>query len=156
VVAKDLVATVNEALRARGFIDYRRSFDVAKDAEEVLDELESYLDSGAADAVRPRCGARGEHCDCNCPDPSWGGAHGGVPRTARSEAAQVGGQDWCSNAADQRDRARQAPGHSGHCSSAGRYFGTTDRFWVNLQTRFDIEVEKDKLGAALEAITPLH
>jgi hypothetical protein len=53
VVAKDLVATVNEALRARGFVDYRRSFDVAKDAQEVLDELESYLDSGASDAVRP-------------------------------------------------------------------------------------------------------
>ena len=52
-VAKDLVATVNEALRARGFVDYNRSFDVAKDAQEVLDELENYLDSGAADAVRP-------------------------------------------------------------------------------------------------------
>jgi addiction module HigA family antidote len=37
-----------------------------------------------------------------------------------------------------------------------RYFGTTDRFWLNLQTRFDIETEKDNLGAALEAITPLH
>jgi hypothetical protein len=53
VVAKDLVATVNEALRARGFVDYRRSFDVAKDADEVLDELENLLDAGAADAVRP-------------------------------------------------------------------------------------------------------
>jgi uncharacterized Zn finger protein len=52
-VAKDLVATVNEALRARGFVDYGRSFDVAKDAEELLDELESFLDAGAADAVRP-------------------------------------------------------------------------------------------------------
>jgi antitoxin HigA-1 len=28
-----------------------------------------------------------------------------------------------------------------------RYFGTTDRFWLNLQTRFDLEVEKDQLGA---------
>ena len=27
-----------------------------------------------------------------------------------------------------------------------RYFGTTDRFWLNLQTRFDLELEKDKLG----------
>jgi uncharacterized Zn finger protein len=52
-VAKDLVATVNEALRAREFVDYQRSFDVANDAEEVLDELENCLDSGAADAVRP-------------------------------------------------------------------------------------------------------
>jgi len=29
----------------------------------------------------------------------------------------------------------------------GRFFGTTDRFWLNLQTRFDLEVEKDNLGA---------
>jgi addiction module HigA family antidote len=37
-----------------------------------------------------------------------------------------------------------------------RYFGTTDRFWLNLQTRFDLEVERDRLGSALEAITPLR
>ena len=30
-----------------------------------------------------------------------------------------------------------------------RYFGTTDRFWLNLQTRFDIELEKDRLGSRL-------
>ena len=37
-----------------------------------------------------------------------------------------------------------------------RYFGTTDRFWLNLQTRFDLEVEKDHLGDKLEAIHPLQ
>lgn len=37
-----------------------------------------------------------------------------------------------------------------------RYFGTTDRFWLNLQTRLDLEVEKDHLGASLEAIRPLE
>ena len=31
-----------------------------------------------------------------------------------------------------------------------RYFGTTDRFWLNLQARFDLEVEKDRLGPRLE------
>lgn len=36
-----------------------------------------------------------------------------------------------------------------------RYFGTTDRFWLNLQTRFDLEVEKDNLGNALDGIRPL-
>jgi len=30
-----------------------------------------------------------------------------------------------------------------------RYFGTTDRFWLNLQTRYDLEIEKDKLGRRL-------
>ena len=37
-----------------------------------------------------------------------------------------------------------------------RYFGTTDHFWLNLQTRFDLEVEKDHLGPSLEAIRPLR
>jgi addiction module HigA family antidote len=37
-----------------------------------------------------------------------------------------------------------------------RYFGTTDRFWLNLQTRYDLEVEKDHLGSSLDAIRPLQ
>lgn len=37
-----------------------------------------------------------------------------------------------------------------------RYFGTTDRFWLNLQTRYDLEVEKDHLGKALDEIKPLQ
>lgn len=32
-----------------------------------------------------------------------------------------------------------------------RFFGTSDRFWLNLQTRHDLEVEKDRLGDLLEA-----
>ena len=32
-----------------------------------------------------------------------------------------------------------------------RYFGTSERFWLNLQTRYDIEVEKDRLGDRLVA-----
>ena len=32
-----------------------------------------------------------------------------------------------------------------------RFFGTSDRFWLNLQTRYDLEVEKDRLGDLLEA-----
>ena len=31
-----------------------------------------------------------------------------------------------------------------------RYFGTSDRFWTNLQTRYDLEIEKDRLGKRLE------
>ena len=30
-----------------------------------------------------------------------------------------------------------------------RYFGTSDRFWLNLQARHDLEAEKDRLGARL-------
>ena len=50
---QDLVATVNEALTTGGFVDYRRSFDYARDAEAALDQLEELLDLGAADAVAP-------------------------------------------------------------------------------------------------------
>ncbi len=31
-----------------------------------------------------------------------------------------------------------------------RYFGTSDRFWLNLQGRYDLEVEKDRLGNRLQ------
>ena len=31
-----------------------------------------------------------------------------------------------------------------------RFFGTSDRFWMNLQTRYDLEIEKDRLGPRLE------
>ena len=37
-----------------------------------------------------------------------------------------------------------------------RYFGTSDRFWLNLQTRYDLEMEKDHLGDALQQIRPLQ
>ena len=30
-----------------------------------------------------------------------------------------------------------------------RYFGTTERFWMNLQTRHDLEVEKGRLKGRL-------
>ena len=31
-----------------------------------------------------------------------------------------------------------------------RYFGLSERFWMNLQTRYDIEIEKDRLQNRLE------
>ena len=31
-----------------------------------------------------------------------------------------------------------------------RYFGTSERFWLNLQTRYDIEIQKDRLGDTLD------
>src|SRR5215467_16273208 len=30
-----------------------------------------------------------------------------------------------------------------------RYFGTSERFWLNLQAHYDLEVEKDRLGDRL-------
>ena len=31
-----------------------------------------------------------------------------------------------------------------------RYFNLSERFWLNLQTRFELEVEKDKLNDRIE------
>ena len=31
-----------------------------------------------------------------------------------------------------------------------RYFGLSERFWLNLQARYDLEVEKDRLAERLE------
>jgi addiction module HigA family antidote len=37
-----------------------------------------------------------------------------------------------------------------------RFFGTSERFWLNLQTRYDLEVEKDRLGERLrQEVSPL-
>ena len=59
--------------------------------------------------------------------------------------------------------------HPDHCGSTvtpwslhrtalrlARYFGTSERFWINLQARYDFEAEKDRLGAALDTIQPLN
>ncbi len=31
-----------------------------------------------------------------------------------------------------------------------KFFGLSERFWMNLQTRYDLEIEKDRLGSVLE------
>ena len=32
----------------------------------------------------------------------------------------------------------------------GRFFGTSERFWLNLQTAYDLDVERDRLGSRLD------
>lgn len=36
-----------------------------------------------------------------------------------------------------------------------RFFGTSERFWLNLQSRYDLEREKDVLADTLDRIQPL-
>jgi len=33
----------------------------------------------------------------------------------------------------------------------GRYFGTSEQFWLNLQAEYDLDVERDRLGDRLDA-----
>ncbi len=33
----------------------------------------------------------------------------------------------------------------------GRYFGTSEQFWLNLQSQYDLDVERDRLGNRLDA-----
>ena len=37
----------------------------------------------------------------------------------------------------------------------GRYFGIEPQFWLNLQTRYDLEVAEEQTAAQIESITPL-
>jgi addiction module HigA family antidote len=32
----------------------------------------------------------------------------------------------------------------------GRYFATSERFWLNLQSHYDLETERDRLGTSLQ------
>jgi addiction module HigA family antidote len=31
-----------------------------------------------------------------------------------------------------------------------RYFATSERFWLNLQSHYDLEVERDRIGSSLQ------
>jgi addiction module HigA family antidote len=37
-----------------------------------------------------------------------------------------------------------------------RYFGTTERFWLNLQGRYGVEIERDRFTEALDEIQPFR
>src|SRR5687768_9190157 len=32
----------------------------------------------------------------------------------------------------------------------GRYFGTSEQYWLNLQSHYDLEIERDRLGDRLK------
>jgi addiction module HigA family antidote len=36
-----------------------------------------------------------------------------------------------------------------------RYFATSERFWMNLQGRYDLEIQRDRLATTLDDIRPL-
>jgi len=39
----------------------------------------------------------------------------------------------------------------------GRYFGTSEQFWLNLQSEYDLDVERDRLGDRLDSeVAELH
>jgi antitoxin HigA-1 len=37
-----------------------------------------------------------------------------------------------------------------------RYFGTTPRFWLNLQAQYDLDIEADRLGDRLDREVTAH
>jgi len=37
-----------------------------------------------------------------------------------------------------------------------KFFSMSDRFWMNLQTHYDLELEKDRLGSRLNKEVELH
>lgn len=38
----------------------------------------------------------------------------------------------------------------------GKYFGTSAQFWLNLQTRYDLDLAEDRAAEQINAITPLN
>lgn len=38
----------------------------------------------------------------------------------------------------------------------GRFFGVEPQFWLNLQSRYDLEIAEDKVATEIAAIQPLH
>ena len=38
----------------------------------------------------------------------------------------------------------------------GRYFGVEAQFWLNLQTRYELELAQDRVAEQIAAITPLQ
>lgn len=36
-----------------------------------------------------------------------------------------------------------------------RFFGTSDRFWLNLQAAYDLDIERDRLGDRLQREIPV-
>src|SRR5947209_15394819 len=36
-----------------------------------------------------------------------------------------------------------------------RFFGTSEMFWLSLQARYDLELQKHKIGAVLSSVRPL-
>jgi len=36
-----------------------------------------------------------------------------------------------------------------------RFFGTSEMFWLNLQARYELDVQKQKIGSAVSAVRPL-
>jgi addiction module HigA family antidote len=37
-----------------------------------------------------------------------------------------------------------------------KYFGTSENFWINLQSHYDLEIQKDKMREILDAIRAYH
>jgi hypothetical protein len=35
-----------------------------------------------------------------------------------------------------------------------RFFGTSEMFWLDLQARYDLDIQKGKLGARLQSVRP--
>ena len=52
-LSEELMDAVKDATSPRGFIHYRRTFEIGTDIQRVLDELEQLVEHGGADAARP-------------------------------------------------------------------------------------------------------
>src|SRR6266567_977498 len=83
------------------------------------------------------------------PDSPWRDLARGVPEASRALADRVA-RDL---SVPPRRINEIVHGHRGVTADTAlrlaRYFSTSARFWLNLQARYDLEVENDRLGSRL-------
>ena len=79
---------------------------------------------------------------------------GGVPQAAGGEPVLAGqGNRGPGRRINERVHGQRTSADT--ALRLARFFGTSVRFWINLQSRYDLEIEKDRLGEALDDIRPL-
>lgn len=58
--------------------------------------------------------------------------------------------------AEKRDRAWQARDHGGHCRATQPLLWNSAEFWTNLQSHYELRIERNALVEQFAAITPLN
>jgi hypothetical protein len=79
----------------------------------------------------------------------------GPLRSVRDRPTQVGRRDRSATPAVNEIVHRTRRISADSALRLARNFGTTERFWMNLQGHYDLEIVRDRLAGALDQIRPL-
>ena len=82
------------------------------------------------------------------------GARTSRPGRTDGDAAQ--GATVVAAAGAARTRNRSANASVARALRLARYFGTSAEFWLNLQSYYELDLAKDRVGDEIAAIAPLQ